>query len=591
MPAPAVVEWARTLLIQRLAAEKDDDVAATMMESLGVLRHTREEARAEVEALLTGLANGSSARVLGAAKGLEALIRLNPKRPIADVTRDKLRELARIGPRLLPVPARSGEGSAPAPGDADNYARTRRLALMALQAARDDDADTLLAAAQDGDWQVRRLAALRLDLSQPGFQSAAAQLQRDPAFQVRYELLGPLSRDAARTGDCSAVVALMDDAAPAVAMRAIDVVPAKCSGHDAIVQWLETRAAELSHPGLQAWHVPARAMTALARLAPERVHAHAANAARHGAWQVRAAAASVATGDVFDALAKGAHPNVLVAAIDAMRRRGSGALLDGAIRGVGHHDFQLVRAAAMAMPVPADPAERDRAVTALVGALRSLTAAGHDTSRDPRVAIVQKLGAMLPADRAAVLDPYRSDVDPRVAAAATAAMTRLSGRTPSTVAPPRRRYPLQPTPAELAALPTSARIQMADGTTMELELLVADAPVTVARFARLARAGYYNGLTFHRVVPNFVIQGGSPGANEYVGVARYLRDEIGAPHVRGAVGISTRGRDSGDAQIFVDLVDLPRLDHEYTVFARVVSGLTAADRALEGAVIGTVTVR
>ena len=112
------------------------------------------------------------------------------------------------------------------------------------------------------------------------------------------------------------------------------------------------------------------------------------------------------------------------------------------------------------------------------------------------------------------------------------------------------------------------------------------APATVLRFARLAESGYYNGLTFHRVVPNFVIQGGSPGANEYIGDAAFMRDEVGLwPHVRGAVGISTRGRDTGDAQIFVDLVDNPRLDHDYTVFAQVLNGIDVVDRILEGDVI------
>ena len=65
-----------------------------------------------------------------------------------------------------------------------------------------------------------------------------------------------------------------------------------------------------------------------------------------------------------------------------------------------------------------------------------------------------------------------------------------------------------------------------------------------------------------------------------------MRDEVGLwPHVRGAVGISTRGRDTGDAQIFIDLVDNPRLDHEYTVFAQVLNGIDVVDQILEGDVI------
>ena len=122
--------------------------------------------------------------------------------------------------------------------------------------------------------------------------------------------------------------------------------------------------------------------------------------------------------------------------------------------------------------------------------------------------------------------------------------------------------------------------------TFELALFTAQAPATVLRFVHLAEAGYYNGLTFHRVVPNFVIQGGSPGATEFIGDASFMRDEVGLwPHVRGTVGISTRGRDTGDAQIFVNLVDNPRLDHDYTVFAQALNGIDIIDQILEGDVI------
>jgi cyclophilin family peptidyl-prolyl cis-trans isomerase len=127
---------------------------------------------------------------------------------------------------------------------------------------------------------------------------------------------------------------------------------------------------------------------------------------------------------------------------------------------------------------------------------------------------------------------------------------------------------------------------MAGKGAFDLALMLDEAPLAALRVATRAREGYYNGLTFHRVVPNFVVQGGSPGANEYAGDGPYMRDEVGlVSHRRGAVGISTRGRDTGDAQIFVNLVDLPQLDHNYTVFAQVVSGMDVVDRVLEGDVI------
>jgi cyclophilin family peptidyl-prolyl cis-trans isomerase len=88
-----------------------------------------------------------------------------------------------------------------------------------------------------------------------------------------------------------------------------------------------------------------------------------------------------------------------------------------------------------------------------------------------------------------------------------------------------------------------------------------------------------------------VIQGGSPGANEYVGADRFMRDEVGLrSHERGTLGISTRGRDTGDAQIFVNLIDNWRLDHDYTVFAEVVRGMDVVDAVLEGDTIARIEV-
>src|SRR5262249_59034733 len=71
-------------------------------------------------------------------------------------------------------------------------------------------------------------------------------------------------------------------------------------------------------------------------------------------------------------------------------------------------------------------------------------------------------------------------------------------------------------------LSARARLTIREVGAIELALFTSEAPATVLRFARLAEAGYYNGLTFHRVVPNFVIQGGSPGANEYVGDGAFM---------------------------------------------------------------------
>ena len=103
----------------------------------------------------------------------------------------------------------------------------------------------------------------------------------------------------------------------------------------------------------------------------------------------------------------------------------------------------------------------------------------------------------------------------------------------------------------------------------------------------MARSGWFNGLTFHRVVPNFVVQGGSPGANEYMGDGPFTRDELGLAHrTPGArSGISTRGRDTGDGQLFVNLIDNWRLDHDYTIIGDIVAGWRSWIAMQEGAII------
>jgi cyclophilin family peptidyl-prolyl cis-trans isomerase len=127
---------------------------------------------------------------------------------------------------------------------------------------------------------------------------------------------------------------------------------------------------------------------------------------------------------------------------------------------------------------------------------------------------------------------------------------------------------------------------------IELALLPDVAPAAVHTFSTLATAGRYNGTTWHRIVPNFVVQGGSPGADEYDPTTPYfMRDEVGARNVRGTFGISTRGRDTGDGQLYINLVNNQRLDHDYTVFATTVRGLDVLDAIQEGDVIESVTIR
>jgi len=125
-----------------------------------------------------------------------------------------------------------------------------------------------------------------------------------------------------------------------------------------------------------------------------------------------------------------------------------------------------------------------------------------------------------------------------------------------------------------------------------IELLPDEAPLTVDNFAELARRGYYRGITFHRVVPNFVVQLGDPRGDGSGGPGYTIRCEVNeVPYDRGAVGMALSGKDTGGSQWFVTHAPQPHLDGGYTVFGRVVSGMNVVDSIVRGDIIRSITVR
>ncbi len=122
-----------------------------------------------------------------------------------------------------------------------------------------------------------------------------------------------------------------------------------------------------------------------------------------------------------------------------------------------------------------------------------------------------------------------------------------------------------------------------DKGAFTIELLPVVAPLTVDNFVELARAGFFNGIAFHRVVPNFVIQGGDPRGDGNGGPGHQIRCEINeVPYARGAVGMALSGKDTGGSQWFVTHAPQPHLDGGYTVFGRVTQGMDVIDRIARG---------
>jgi cyclophilin family peptidyl-prolyl cis-trans isomerase len=144
---------------------------------------------------------------------------------------------------------------------------------------------------------------------------------------------------------------------------------------------------------------------------------------------------------------------------------------------------------------------------------------------------------------------------------------------------------------DVAGRPMRASI-VTDRGRLELVFYGSDAPLTVANFVALARRGYYNGLGFHRVVPNFVAQDGDPRGDGGGGPGYAIRDELNRRwYDRGAVGMALSGPDTGGSQYFIAHSPQPHLDGHYTVFGHLTHGLAVLDALVQGDRIHSVTIR
>jgi peptidyl-prolyl cis-trans isomerase B (cyclophilin B) len=130
----------------------------------------------------------------------------------------------------------------------------------------------------------------------------------------------------------------------------------------------------------------------------------------------------------------------------------------------------------------------------------------------------------------------------------------------------------------------TATITLEKGGEIRLEFYPEDAPKTVENFVTLAKKGFYNGLNFHRVVPDFVVQGGCPKGNGTGGPGYQIKAEFNKQkHVRGTLAMArSQDPDSAGSQFYICYGATPHLDGQYTVFGRVVSGLEHVDRIKQG---------
>lgn len=126
-------------------------------------------------------------------------------------------------------------------------------------------------------------------------------------------------------------------------------------------------------------------------------------------------------------------------------------------------------------------------------------------------------------------------------------------------------------------------ITLENGEEIIIEFFDQEAPNTVANFEKLANEGFYNGLTFHRVIPGFVAQGGCPQGTGTGGPGYNIKCEINEnKHERGVIAMAHAGRDTGGSQFYITYAPQPHLDGHHTVFGKVVSGMGNVDDVKQG---------
>ncbi len=288
--------------------------------------------------------------------------------------------------------------------------------------------------------------------------------------------------------------------------------------------------------------------------------------------------------EVLERLADDDNPGVRVAVLDTRLAGEPPDAADLARSALGDPD-PAVRASALGW-AEENPVLEPRSL------LAAMATTWRDRIADARIAGIGALAARavaVPGERdavVAVLEELTRDVDYLVRRRACRALSELGEDAP----------PAGAARGDRTVDTYRQIIQRTSGTrrvdlvtergSIGLELACLEAPLTCLNFLQLAAQGYYEGLAFHRVVPDFVIQAGDPRGDGWGGPGYAIRDEINTlRYRRGTVGMALSGPDTGGSQFFITLAPQPHLDGGYTVFGRVVAGDEVLDLIVQGDLI------
>jgi cyclophilin family peptidyl-prolyl cis-trans isomerase len=579
---------ARKVLVARLESDRSEDLRAKLAETLGRLAPANADEAANTARLLARLtfaANDSTrdapaTTLAGVSRGFFFLAR----RPMA-----RGRFGAGVPERLRRLIAyerqpRRAEVSLALRRDISSLAAS---ALVASGAATIADIEDIL---NDPDPAVREKGMVGLaNVTDTAIvRRLSARAFDDTAAIVRYRAVGVYARRLRQSHGCGPLVKAARDENTHVALAAIDGLDG-CARDATAIGLLDSLAA--SDFAADAWHRAAHAVVSLAfivKTAGTRERLQPFLTSKNPFVRTYAARGARALADTvaLRRLARDRDANTKSEAIEGLAAIAGHSEDSLYVAALGSNDSQVLMSASKAVIGN----RRPTVTAALLRALDRVSALRRETSRDARLALLDAIRRNTDSLSTGRVARYLRDFDPVVATRAAEVLQGWVGNRPRTIPVPPPAVRLMSVDSLLALTEKQATIEMQNGGTIVVRLLPLQAPTNVARFVRLAQRGYFDGLTFHRVAPYFVVQGGSPRANEYVGDGPFTRDEVGVENRRGTLGISTRGRDTGDGQIYFNLIDNVQLDTDYTVFAYVVSGMELVDEMQEGAVIKRVRV-
>jgi cyclophilin family peptidyl-prolyl cis-trans isomerase/HEAT repeat protein len=450
----------------------------------------------------------------------------------------------------------------------------------------------LAAAARSDDSHSKALAARGLSaLEAPAAFDVLASLAGDDDENVAFEALRSLGRlgDARARSLAASLLGSRSDLIRRQALLTLAALPAESRLRARIVPLVGDRSP---------W-IRAAALAALARTDRDNFALVLSGMDPDPVWWVRASLAT-ALGELGDEMSVGIlhamlqdeDERVLPAVLEALRAARGADSIETLRRHLEHPDLGVRVSAAENLS-----ALEARGLSAVL--LDAWRRGLGDGELEARLAAVSALAAQGSGTASALEEIAEKDPARAVRVRAAAALADEGVHSPSSPGPEAVDRPVLDYRAAMApnyplpgvSLFTPRAFLRTRHGVVEIHLDVVEAPLTSASFVRLARRGFFDGLTFHRVVPGFVVQGGDPRGDGYGGPGYALRCEITRrPFGRGSVGMAHAGRDSGGSQFFIALSPQPHLDGRHTRFGAVVSGFEVLGRIRPGDVIERIEV-